>query len=98
MVPLAPHPHQHLMVSVIWILVILISVKWYLIVILFIYLFIYDFIFFLFLPKAPQYIVEYCWLCVLLVVVCGTLLQHGFMSSAMSAPGIPTGEPRAAEK
>ena len=37
-------------------------------------LFIY---FFLFLPKAPHYIVVYSLLWVLLVVVCGTLPQRG---------------------
>ena len=36
------------------------------------------FYFFLFLPKAPQYIVVYSLLCVLLVVACGTLPQRGF--------------------
>ena len=44
-----------------------------------------DFIFFLFLPKAPQYVVVYSSLWVLLVVACGTLPQRGLMSSAMSA-------------
>ena len=60
-----------------------------------IYLFIYllkDFIFFLFLPKAPRYIVVYSSLWVLLVVACGTLPQRGLMSSAMSAPRIRTNE------
>ena len=50
------------------------------------------FIFFLFLPKAPQYIVVYSSLWILLVVACGTLPQCGLMSSAMSAPRIRTNE------
>ena len=36
-----------------------------------------DFLFFLFLPKAPPYIVVYSLLWVPLVVVCGTLPQRG---------------------
>ena len=51
-----------------------------------------DFIFFLFLPKAPWYIVVYSSLWVLLVVACGTLPQRGLMSSNMSAPRIRTNE------
>ena len=51
-----------------------------------------DFIFSLFLPKAPQYIVVYSSLWVLLVVACGTLPQRGSMNSAMSAPRIRTNE------
>ena len=50
------------------------------------------FYFFLFLPKAPWYIVVYSSLWVLLVVACGTLPQRGLMSSAMSVPGIRTNE------
>ena len=50
------------------------------------------FIFFLFLPKAPRYIVVYSSLWVLLIVACGTLPQRGLMSSAMSAPRIQTNE------
>ena len=46
------------------------------------------FYFFLFSPKAPQYIVVYSSLWVLLVVACGTLPQRGLMSSAMSVPRI----------
>ena len=49
-----------------------------------------DFYFFLFLPKAPQYIVVYSSLWVLLVVACGMLPQRGLMSRAMSAPRIRT--------
>ena len=45
---------------------------------------------FLFLPKAPRYIVVYSSLWVLLVVACGVLPQRGLMSSAMSAPRIRT--------
>ena len=50
-----------------------------------------DFIVFLFLPKAPQYIVVYSSLWVLLVVAWGTLPQRGLMS-AMSAARIQTNE------
>ena len=50
------------------------------------------FYFFLFLPKAPQYIVVYSSLWVLLVVASGTLPQRGLMSSAMSVPRIRTNE------
>ena len=56
-----------------------------------IYLFIYlfkDFIFFLFLPKAPRYIVVYFQLWVLPVVACGTPPQRGLMSGAKSAPRV----------
>ena len=53
-------------------------------------LFFKEFIFFLFLPKAPWYIVVCFSLWVLLVVACGTLPQRGLMSSAMSAPRIRT--------
>ncbi|XP_070372702.1 radial spoke head 14 homolog isoform X3 [Equus asinus] len=42
--------------------------------------------------EAPQYIVVYSSLRVLLVVACGTLPQHGLMSSAMSVPRIRTNE------
>ena len=49
-------------------------------------------LFFLFLPKAPQYIVVYLQLWVTLVVACGMLPQHFLMSSAMSAPRIRTNE------
>ena len=52
--------------------------------------FFFDLIFFLFLPKAPQYIVVYSSLWVLLVVACGTLPQRDLKSSAMSAPRIRT--------
>ena len=45
-----------------------------------------------FLPKAPQYIVVYSSLWVPIVVACGTPPQCGLMSSAMSAPRIPTNE------
>ena len=48
--------------------------------------------FFLFIPKAPQYVVVYSSFWVLLVVACGTLPQRGLMSSAMSAPRIRTNE------
>ena len=48
--------------------------------------------FFLFLPKAPRYIVVYSSLWVLLVVACGTLPQRGLLSSAMSAPRIQINE------
>uniref|UniRef100_A0A9L0S5M1 KRAB domain-containing protein n=1 Tax=Equus caballus TaxID=9796 RepID=A0A9L0S5M1_HORSE len=44
------------------------------------------------LSLAPRYIVVYSSLWVLLVVACGTLPQHGLMSSAMSAPRIRTDE------
>ena len=51
------------------------------------------FFFFLFLPKAPRYIVAYSSsLWVLLVVACGRLPQRGLMSGAMSAPRIRTDE------
>ena len=50
-----------------------------------------DFIF-PFSPKAPQYIVMYFQLWVLLVVACRMLPQHGLMSGAMSAPRIRTHE------
>ena len=49
-------------------------------------------LFFLFLPKAPQYIVVYSSLWVLLVVACGMLPQCGLMSSATSAPRIRTNQ------
>ena len=58
----------------------------------FLFFFFKDFIFFLFLPKAPWYIVVYSSLWVLLVVACGTLPQRGLMSSAMSAPRTRTNE------
>ena len=51
-----------------------------------------NFFFFLFLPKAPWYIVVYSSLWVLLVVACGTPPQRGLMSSAMSASRIRTNE------
>ena len=50
------------------------------------------FLFFLFLPKAPWYIVVYSSLWVLLVVACGTLPQRGLMSGAMSVPRMRTNE------
>ena len=50
------------------------------------------FYFFLFLPKAPRFIVVYSSLWVLLVVACGMLPQRGLMSSAMSVPRIRTNE------
>ena len=53
-----------------------------------VFFFFLRFYFFLFLPKAPQYIVVYSSLWVLLVAACGTLPQRGLMSSAMSAPRI----------
>ena len=56
------------------------------------YFFFLRFYFFLFLPKAPRYIVVYSSLWVLLVTACGTLPQRGLMSSAMSAPRIQTKE------
>ena len=49
-------------------------------------------LFFLFLPKAPRYIVVYSSLWVLLVVAYGMLPQRGLMSGAMSAPRIRTDE------
>ena len=51
-----------------------------------------DFIFFLFLPKAPWYVVVCSSLWVLLVVACGMPPQHSLMSSSMSAPRIRTKE------
>ena len=45
-----------------------------------------------FLSKVPRYIVVCSSLWVLLVVACGTLPQHGLMSSTMSAPRIQTNE------
>ena len=50
------------------------------------------FFFLLFLPKAPRYTVVYFSLWVLLVVACGTLPQHGLMSSAMSVTRMRTYE------
>ena len=49
-------------------------------------------LFFLFLPKAPQYIVVCFQLWVLLVVACRTPPQRGLTSSAMSGPRTRTGE------
>ena len=54
--------------------------------------FFFKIFFSLFLPKAPQYIVVYSSLWVLLVVACETLPQHGLMSGAMSVPRIQTSE------
>ena len=56
------------------------------------FFFLKDFIVFLFLPKAPWYIVVYSSLWVLLVVACGMPPQRGFMSSAVSTPRIQTNE------
>ena len=56
------------------------------------YFFFFKILFFLFLPKAPRYIVVYSSLWVLLVVACGTLPQRGLMNSAMSAPRVRTNE------
>ena len=50
-------------------------------------------LFFLFLPKAPQYIVVYSSLWVLLVVACGTLPQHGLMMVPCPCPGFEPAKP-----
>ena len=54
--------------------------------------FFFKILFFLFLPKAPWYIVVYFQLWFLLAVACGTLPQHGLMNGAMSTLRIQTSE------